>query len=104
VRTLLKTAECSNLASCKALRFTERVDAGLADLPVHRGGCATDANRADALAFYRYRDTALDADEPPGADTESLSQHLMIGNLCAFPVCFTGSSRSERRATGFGQC
>jgi hypothetical protein len=86
-----------------ALGFAKRVDSGLPDLSVHGGRGAADANGAYALAFECDRNTSLDADEPARAHAECLSEHLMIGDLCAFAVGFAGGSRGERRATSLGE-
>src|SRR5213592_1728120 len=73
----------------------KRIDSRLANLPVHGRGRAANADGSDALSFDRDRKPALDADEPAGSHAERLSEHLMIGDLCAFAILFAGRRRGE---------
>src|SRR5947208_13398971 len=73
----------------------KRIDSRLANLPVYGRGRAAHADGSDALSFDRDRKPALDADEPAGSHAERLSEHLIIGDLCAFAILFAGRRRGE---------
>ena len=81
----------------------ERIYAGLTNLFVDGGGGATDTDGGNALAFDGERDAAFDADEPSGADSQSLRENLVIGNLAAFPVGLAGCRCGQRGRAGFGK-
>src|ERR687897_229132 len=81
----------------------ERIYARLANLLVDGGRGATDTDGGNALAFDGERDSAFDADEPAGTDSQSLRQNLVIGNFPAFAVGFPGCRRGQRGSAGFGK-
>ena len=86
----------------KLSRLRECVDPRLHDLSIDGCRRAAAADAANTLTFYRNRQTAFDADEPTGTDSESLREHLVIRDFGSVTALLARSGRGERRAPRFG--
>jgi hypothetical protein len=82
--------------------FIEGVDSRLHDLSIDGCRRAAAADPTDTLSFDGNRQAAFDADEPTGTDSESLREHLVIGDFSSVTALLSRSGGGERCAPRFG--